>query len=97
MVGVLDHQVNIERQFGFFPNKADDRRAEGNVVDEMSVHNVAMDPVRACLFDLANFFAQTRKIGCQNRGSDEDLGHASIYIKSLTTRTGVSCYGVSAR
>src|SRR6266481_1122223 len=96
MIGMLDHEMHIERQFGLFAHKPNDGRAERNVVDEMAVHDVAMDPVGSGLFDLMDFLAQAGEVGGQDRGGDEHLGHGSIYIKSLTTRAAVSCYRVSA-
>jgi hypothetical protein len=58
MIGMLDHQVHIEWQFGLLAHKIDNRRAEGNVVDEMAVHDVAVNPIGACFFGGADLISQ---------------------------------------
>jgi len=58
MIGMLDHQMHIERTFRLLADKTDDRRSERNVVDEMAVHDVAMDPIGARVFNFANFASQ---------------------------------------
>ena len=59
MIGGLDHQVNIERQICFFAHNADNLRPKGNVIDKMSVHDVAMDPIRASLLNASDFIGQS--------------------------------------
>jgi hypothetical protein len=59
---MLDHQVNIERQTREFANGRDHSRAKRNVIDEMTVHDVAMDPIGSGLFDLAHLIGQSGKI-----------------------------------
>jgi len=58
MIGVFDHQVDIEPEFGLFADEADDRRPKGDVVYEMAVHDVAMDPIGAGLLNSTNFPCQ---------------------------------------
>ena len=55
MIGVLDHQMHIEGKFRLFAENFDDHRAERNVVDEVAVHDVAMNPIRVGLFDQTDF------------------------------------------
>ncbi len=58
MIGVFDHQMYIERQprlFAYVPNNVGPER---NVIDEMSVHDVAMNPIGACGFDLVDLIAE---------------------------------------
>ena len=38
--------MDIERQPCFLADEADNCRAEGNVIDKMPIHDVAMDPIR---------------------------------------------------
>ena len=111
MIGMLDHQVDIERKLGLLAHKIDNRRPEGNIIDEMSVHDVAMDPISAGFFGGADFIGQAGKIGSENGGRDDDFlrGHVANVKRSrfnvqysrgpsfpLTARGSVSCYGVSA-
>jgi hypothetical protein len=44
-LGVLDHQVAIERHGAHPLDRLDDRQAEGQVRDEVRVHDVDVDPV----------------------------------------------------
>src|ERR1041384_5334688 len=96
MIVMLDHQMHIERKLGLFTNKTDDRRSERNVVYEMAVHDIAVEPIRTGVFDYVDIVRESGEISGQNRGGDEHLGHGSIYIKSLTPRAAVSSYPVSA-
>src|ERR1051325_3255627 len=64
--------MNIERELGVFVHKIDNRRAERNIVHEMAVHNVAMDPVGAGLFDALEFRGEARKIGGEDGGRDQN-------------------------
>jgi len=63
MIGGLDHQVNIERQICFFAHNADNLWPKGNVIDEMSIHNVAVNPVGTSLLDALDFVSQSGEIG----------------------------------
>ena len=111
MIGMLDHQVDIERKLGLLAHKIDNRRPEGDIIDEMSVHDVAMNPICAGFFSGANFIGQAGKIGSENGGRDDNFlrGHVANVKRSrcnvqyscgpsfpLTARGSVSCYGVSA-
>ena len=111
MIGMLDHQVDIERKLGLLAHKIDNRRPEGNIIDEMSVHDVAMNPIGAGFFSGADFIGQAGKIGRENGGRNDDFlrGHVANVKRSrfnvqysrgpsfpLTARGSVSCYGVSA-
>ena len=62
----LDHQVAVERLVGERPQRRDDRRPESDVGDEMPIHHVEMDPVRARRGDRAHFFAELGEIRRQN-------------------------------
>lgn len=49
--------------------------AERDVVDEMSVHHIEMQPVRARLLCPADFLMETAKVAGQNRWGDENGMH----------------------
>src|SRR5947209_8704449 len=72
MIGLLDHEMHVERQVGLFTDKTDNRRTEGDVVHEMAIHDVAMDPIGPRLFDLADFLAQAGEVGGQDRGVNDE-------------------------
>jgi len=63
---MLDHQVNIKRQTREFANGRDPSRAKRNVIDEMTVHDVAMNPIGARGFDAMNFLSEPREICRKN-------------------------------
>ena len=75
MLGMLDHEMHVEWQICFFADKTNNVRPKGNVIDEMSIHDVAMDPIRACGFDAVDFIAEPRKIGGKNGRRDDDSRH----------------------
>jgi hypothetical protein len=75
MIGMLDHKMHVQRETRFFAHEADNVRAEGNIIDEMAVHNVAMDPIRAGDFNAVNFLSQPREIRGQNGWSDDYSSH----------------------
>ena len=72
MVGVLDHQMDVERKLSVLADALDDRRSKGNVIDEMPVHDVAMNPVGARSFDPSDFLGEAREIGGKNGGGDKN-------------------------
>jgi hypothetical protein len=63
MIGVLDHEMHIDREFRIPSDQIDNCRSEGNIIDEMSIHNVAVNPVSASLFDPSDFVSQSREVG----------------------------------
>ena len=75
MIGMLDHEMDVERQSRELANSRDDSRSEGNIIDEMSIHDVAMNPIGPGLLDPTDFIGQSGKIGGQNGGGDQDPMH----------------------
>ena len=70
-----DHQMDVERLGRVRAERLHHRRADGDVRDEMAVHDVDVDPVGAGLVDRAHLLAEPREIGGQDRGGDEGCGH----------------------
>ncbi len=68
---VGDHQVRVHRQRGGAPHGLDDVRPEGEVRDEMAVHDVHVMPVRAGALDRADGIAQDAQIARQNRRGND--------------------------
>src|SRR6266436_733345 len=82
MIGMFDHEMDVERQSRELANSRDDSRSEGNVIDEMSVHDVAMNPIGPGLFNPAHFIGQSGKIGGENGGSDQNASHGVMEYSS---------------
>ena len=74
VIGMLDHEMNVERKGGLFPHCRDHGRAKRNVIDEMAIHDVEMQPIGAGLFGPMDFVCEARKIGGQDGRSDQDFG-----------------------
>ena len=62
MIGVLDHEMHIDREFRILSDQIDNCRPEGNIIDEMSIHNVAVNPVGASLLDSLDFVSQSGEV-----------------------------------
>ena len=67
LVRILDHQVAVERQIGNGPDRFDDRRAEGDVGDEMAVHHVHVDNGAATGCGSADLISKMREVCGQDR------------------------------
>ena len=61
-VGVVNHQMHIERQVSCFPYGLNNHWPNSDIGDKMSVHHIHMDPVCARLFNLFHFIRQATKI-----------------------------------
>jgi hypothetical protein len=72
MVGMLDHHMDVERKLSVFADGGDDRGPERNVIDEMAIHDVEMQPVCARLFHAVDLAFEMGKIRGENRRSDEN-------------------------
>ncbi len=62
-----DHQVHVEQLPGQRPEPVQDDRTHRDVRHEMPVHHVHMDVIRARRLDGADFLAQPREIGREDR------------------------------
>jgi hypothetical protein len=56
----------VQREPCFFADELHNVRSERNVIDEMAVHDVAMNPIRACCLDTMNFVSEPREICRKN-------------------------------
>jgi hypothetical protein len=75
MIGMLDHQMHVERQLRQFAHRPDYRRAKGNIVDEMAIHDVEMKPVGPGFFDAADFVGELGEVRGKDGRSDQDFRH----------------------
>src|ERR1017187_9785647 len=76
-VGVLDHQVAVERELGDRPQRLDHGRAEGDVGDEVAVHDVDVDDGAAATLGRGNLVGEVGEV----RGEDgeAEVDHKDRY------------------
>ncbi len=70
---MLDHEMDVERKFGVFSHRRDDRRPERNVIDEVAVHDVEMQPIGAGFFGAMDLGFETGEVRGEDGWSDEDF------------------------
>ena len=83
LVGVLDHQVAIERQAGGLAQALDHRGADGDVGDEMAVHDVDVDDGAAAALGRGNLVGQVGEVGGEDGG--KQLDHVRFRVDSRGT------------
>ena len=66
-IGLVDHQVDVERDPGDALERADDRRPDGDVRHEMAVHDVDMNEVGAAALRRGDGVAERGEVGRQDR------------------------------
>ena len=70
VIGPLDHQVDVQRKGGAAAHRLHDGRADGQVGDEMAVHDIHMDIIGAGLFHGPDLFAEAGEVGGKNGRGD---------------------------
>ena len=65
-VARCDHQMHVEHLLGVGAQRFHDVRPDGDVGDEMTVHDVEMDPVGARGIDRPDLLAQFAEVGRKN-------------------------------
>ena len=83
MIGVFDHQLYIERQPCLLADVPNNVGPERNIIDEMSVHDVAMNPIGPGLLNPVHFIGQSGKIGGQDGGGDQNALHGVMEYWSI--------------
>ena len=58
MIWMFDHEMNVERKFRMFAHRRDHGGAERNIVNEMSIHDVEVNPIGASRFDASCFLSE---------------------------------------
>ena len=66
-----DHQVDVEGQARVRAQAGDDRGAETDVGDEMTVHHVEMEPVGAGGLDGADLLGEAGEVGGEEARADQ--------------------------
>src|SRR5919109_3741864 len=72
LLGLDDHQMDVQGKRSQLAHSLYYLRTEGKVRHEAPVHDVNVDPVRACFRDHRDLVAQPREVGAQNRRRDSD-------------------------
>src|SRR5436305_7039049 len=75
MIGMLDHEMDIERKLGVFSHGRDNGGPERNVIDEVAVHDVEVQPVCAGCFGAMDLGFEMREIGGEDGRSNEGGRH----------------------
>jgi hypothetical protein len=68
-VRVFDHEVTIDRHLNDFTQPRDDRGTDGDVGNEVAVHNVDMEDCAATFDRKLRIAAELREVGRKDRGS----------------------------
>jgi len=68
---LLDHEVTIEDLLGHGSQGRDHGGTDRQVGDEVAVHHIDVDEVRARFVDRSDLLAKAGKIGAENRRGDE--------------------------
>ena len=71
-IRVLDHQVHVERPCGDASDRAHHRRTDRDVRDEVPVHHVDVNQVRAATFGRRDIASERCEVGGQNRRRNLD-------------------------
>ncbi len=74
-LGVFDHQVNVQRQFGGAAAGFHDDRPHGQVGDKMAVHHIHVDPVGAGRFTGGDLLPQAQEVRRQDGGGNDHSLH----------------------
>ena len=70
LVGILDHEVGIKGQISAAAELRHNRGPEGDVGNEMPVHDIEVDDVRSAPVHLGDLLAQTTEVGGKKGGGD---------------------------
>ncbi len=65
-IGIFDHQVAIEGDFELFPQRAHDGRTDGEIGDEVAVHDVEVEDGATAIDGLLGVNGKLREVGGEN-------------------------------
>ena len=85
-VGILDHQVAVERELGDRADGLDHGRAEGDVGDEVAVHDVDVDDGAAAALGRGDFVGEMGEVG----GEDGECQFDHLGAPESKSISGVS-------
>jgi hypothetical protein len=67
--------MDVQRQLRNLMTSFHDERAHGDVGDEMTIHDVDVDPISSGFFDLPELIFQSGEISRKDRGREKVLIH----------------------
>jgi len=73
-VWILDHEVAVEGELGDGAQRLDHRRAEGNVGNEVAVHDIDVNDGSAATFGCGDFIGEMGKVGGEDGEGEFDHG-----------------------
>src|SRR5262245_1033061 len=73
MMRTLNHKMDVERKFRVLSHCRDHGWPERNVIDEMAVHNIEMEPIRTGFLNTTNLNLESGEVGCEDGRGDEDF------------------------
>ena len=80
LVRVLNHEVSVKGQFGAAADLRHNRRPEGDVGDEMPIHDVEVDNIRPAPVNPGDLLAQTAEVGGKKGGGNLDTVRVEKHI-----------------
>ena len=90
------HQVDVDRTVGDPPKRADHRRAEGDVGDEIPVHDVHVHPLGAAGDRRLDLVAQAGQVGAEHAGRDDRVHGVLARVRSTRPPPGMRTPGAGA-
>jgi VWFA-related protein len=92
-VRIFDHHVAVERQLGHGPKRLDHRRSEGDVGDEVAVHDIDVEDGGSAAFGRGDLVGEMREVRGEDGSCQFDHGlftSACKFISVLWTSRVVS-------
>ena len=83
VVGIGDHEVNIDGSLCGGAHSLDDEGADRDVRNEVTVHDVDMNPISARGHDISNVVGQSTEVGGEDGGGDRDGSSRAIGPEDL--------------
>ena len=74
VVRAIDHEVDVEEDVVGAVDGGDELRAEADVIDEVAVHDIEVEPVDACADGAGAFVGETAPVGGEEGRGDDALG-----------------------
>ncbi|MEH1852878.1 MAG: hypothetical protein V7L11_14715 [Nostoc sp.] len=69
------HQVNVKEKFGEWADGLDNLRTEGNVRDEVAIHDIEVQPIGTRTFGTFGFLSKARLVGGKERRCNHHFGN----------------------
>src|SRR5436190_3685577 len=86
VLGLLDHQVHVDRLVGELAERRHHVRAECQVRDEAAVHDIHVQPVGAAGQHQAHLLGEPGQVGGENAGRDADaVRHCGLRATTMST------------